>query len=60
MKTCGRVAGMAAVFGLVLSMFSISQSDAATWNSIRKPSGAGAKGYIPRTPTTPRKPKSKG
>jgi hypothetical protein len=60
MKTCLRFAGVVAVFGLVLSMLSIPQSDAASWNSVRKPSGAGAKGYIPPTPTTPKKPKGKG
>ena len=60
MKACLRFAFVATVGGFLLSLFPITQTDAGTtWRNIKKPSGSGAKGYVPPASTTPRKPKNK-
>ena len=58
MRHCLRFALVATLSGILMSMLSIPQPDAATWGSVRKPSAAGAKGYTAPAPTRPKKPKN--
>jgi hypothetical protein len=59
MKRCLRFAFVATLSGILMSMLSIPQLDAATWGSVRKPSAGGAKGYTAPAPTTPKRPKNR-